>query len=781
MQQSYPVVKDLVLIGGGHTHAIALRMFGMKPMPGVRLTLITEATYTPYSGMLPGHVAGLYDFEQCHIDLRSLAHFAQAQLLIDRAIALDLENNRVVCANHPDIGFDLLSIDIGSTPATNLVPGASEHSIPAKPVAYFLAQWQQLVDHVAQAPDQQFRLGIVGGGAGGVELALAMQYRLHQILNAAGQPTTNLELHLFHRSSDLIPSHNRYVSRRFSKVLRQRGIQLHLEEAVCEVQPQRVVCESGLTVACGRIFWVTWAAAPQWPQAAGLATDAKGFIQVSDTLQSSHPQVFAAGDIAAIIHHPRPKAGVFAVRQGKPLFFNLRRALQGKPLKPYKPQQRFLSLISTGNPTAVAAWGPLGWHSPLLWRWKDRIDRRFMDRFRDLPAMSSELPPGLWGRLKALLGSQGPGNLPTALIDPQTMPELSTTIMRCGGCGSKVGGKVLAQVLQRINQEQPETYYQDNILIGLDAADDAAVVRVPPGRVMVHSLDHFRTLINDPFLFGQICAHHSLSDIYAMGASPQSALAIATIPYALAAKQEETLYQMLSGATKVLRQAQTPLIGGHTTEGAELVFGLSCNGLADPNQLLRKAGMQPGHVLILTKALGTGTLLAADMQLQAKGYWVDGAIQSMLQSNAAAAACLVQHQAAACTDITGFGLLGHLVEMIAASRVAVELDLDTIPILEGALATVQRGIVSSLQPQNLRAGYHIQNISQYQDRLDFPLLFDPQTSGGLLAAIPEAQAAACLAALQDLGYLQSRLIGRVVTLAGGSKPISLSSLDLPYR
>jgi len=772
MQQSYPVVKDLVLIGGGHTHAIALRMFGMKPMPGVRLTLISEATYTPYSGMLPGHVAGLYDFEQCHIDLRPLAHFAQAQLLIDRAIALDLKNNRVVCANHPDVGFDLVSIDIGSTPASHLVPGASEHSIPAKPVANFLTRWQQLVDRVAQAPDQPLRLGIVGGGAGGVELSLAMQYRLHQVLSAAGQPVTNLEVHLFHRSRDLIPSHNRYVSHRFYEVLLQRGMRLHLNESVCEVQPHQVICESGLTVACDSIFWVTWAAAPAWPQAAGLATDAKGFIQVNDTLQSvSHSQVFAAGDIAAMIHHPRPKAGVFAVRQGKPLFRNLRRALQGKPLKPYKPQKRFLSLISTGNPSAVAAWGPLGWESALLWRWKDRIDRRFMERFRNLPEMSHEHPQG-WGRLR-LLTSQGPGTLPEGLADPKAIQELSTAMMRCGGCGSKVGSTVLERVLRRINQEQPADDHQDHILIGLDAPDDAAVVRVPPDQVMVHSLDYFRTLINDPFILGQICANHSLSDIYAMGATPQSALAIATIPYALEAKQEETLYQVLSGATKVLRQAQTPLVGGHTTEGMELAFGLSCNGLADPHQLLRKGGMQPGHVLILTKALGTGTLLAADMRRRAKGRWIDDAVQAMLQSNAAAATCLLQYHAAACTDITGFGLLGHLVEMIQASGVAVELDLNTIPILDGALETVQQGIVSSLQPQNLRACYQIQNLSEYQDCLSLPLLFDPQTAGGLLAAIPAEQAAVCLAALKNLGYSRSSLIGHVVTLAAGKKPIRL--------
>jgi selenide,water dikinase len=290
---------------------------------------------------------------------------------------------------------------------------------------------------------------------------------------------------------------------------------------------------------------------------------------------------------------------------------------------------------------------------------------------------------------------------------------------------------------------------------------------------MVHTIDYFRSLINDPFIFGQISANHCLSDIWAMGAVPQSALAIATIPYALEEKVEETLYQLLSGAVKVLNQAQSPLVGGHTTEGAELGFGLSCNGLADPDKLLRKGGMQPGQVLILTKALGTGTLFAADMARRAKGSWIDGAVESMLRSNQAAAACLLQHQAAACTDVTGFGLLGHLMEMIQASHVAVELELEAIPVLSGALKTLQMGIVSSLQPENLRVSGHIVNLDQVQCSPNYPLLFDPQTSGGFLAAIPDEQAATCLASLKALGYSHSRVIGRVMPQVEGKKPIKL--------
>jgi selenide,water dikinase len=380
MQQiTHPVVKDLVLIGGGHTHAIALRLLGMKPLPGLRITLITDTSHTPYSGMLPGHVAGYYDFDECHIDLRHLAQFAQAQLYIDRAVGLDLKNNKVLCANHPPVAFDVLSIDIGSTPAKVDVPGAAQYAIPAKPVPLFLQHWNQLIEDFANNPQQPIHLGIVGGGAGGVELALTMQGRLHQILQAkehlegvsrfckntvsggagergsggAGEyldinsphPSLNMhhpQIHLFQRGAELMPNHNPWVRRHLYHLLMNRGVQVHLDETVSEVLPDKIHCESGLQVECDYTFWVTNASAPEWIEESGLKTDSDGFILVGDTLQSlSHPHIFAAGDIATMVNHPRPKAGVFAVRQGKPLFENLTAFLLEKPLKPYKPQQQF--------------------------------------------------------------------------------------------------------------------------------------------------------------------------------------------------------------------------------------------------------------------------------------------------------------------------------------------------------------------------------------------------------------------------------------------------------
>jgi selenide,water dikinase len=281
----------------------------------------------------------------------------------------------------------LLSIDIGSTPKLPANLSDQATLIPAKPVRQFLHRWQQIVDRVTQQPQQPICLGIVGGGAGGVELALNMQHRLQQILRAAQQPDSNLTLHLFHRHTQLLSGHNTWIQSHLQQLLTQRGVHLHLGEAVTQVQSGQIHCQSGRTIACDAVVWVTQATAPAWLRDSGLQVDEQGFILVGDTLQSrSHPQVFAAGDIATTVPHPCPKAGVFAVRQGPPLFRNLRRILQHQPLRPFHPQQQYLSLIGTGDGSAVASWGPLGWQSRLLWFWKDHIDRAFMEQFPHGPA-----------------------------------------------------------------------------------------------------------------------------------------------------------------------------------------------------------------------------------------------------------------------------------------------------------------------------------------------------------------------------------------------------------
>lgn len=748
-----PVLRDIVLVGGGHSHVGVLRRFGMNPVPGVRLTLICRDTHTPYSGMLPGYVAGHYRYDDVHIDLSRLAEFAGARFYRDEAVGLDRKGKKVLCRNRPPVPYDRVSINIGSAPQTSWVRGASEHAIPVKPIHRFNDRWAALLQRL-ETHEGPLKVATVGGGAGGVELTLAMQYRLHRELRARGRDPRQLEFHLFNSGDEILPTHNPQVRRRFVAVLKERGVQLHLRTPVDQVEPGRLRTADGRAFDVDEILWVTQAGGADWLKQTGLELDDSGFVQVNDRLQSlTDPDIFAAGDVATMVNHPREKAGVFAVRQGRPLADNLRRSIQGKPLRPYRPQRNWLALISTGDRYAVASRGDHSFSGRWVWRWKDWVDRRFMRRFSDLPVMEDETR----GQKSSV-----------ALSQEESSQAISAVAMRCGGCGAKVGSTVLSRALGNLKPID-----RDDVLIGLHAPDDAAVVRVPDGMAVVHTVDFFRAFIDDPYVFGQVAANHSLGDIFAMGAEAQSATAVATVPYGLESKVEDVVFQMMSGAIQVLNEAGCALVGGHTGEGQELALGFAVNGFIDPETVMSKGGMRPGDTLILTKAIGTGTLFAAHARLQAKGRWIDAALDSMRLSNQNAARCLRQYGARACTDITGFGLLGHLVEMTRPSGVDAELDLAAIPLLPGARETAEAGILSSLQPANVRLRRGIRNQAEMADHPCYPLLFDPQTAGGLLASVPAEQAHECIVALRALGYPESAVIGQVMEQGGALEPILL--------
>ena len=457
-----PVIKDLVLVGGGHSHLSVLKYFAMHPVPGLRLTLVTRDLHTPYSGMLPGYIAGHYDYDEAHIDLRPLAQFAQARVYHAEVNNIDLKNNQILCAGRPPVPFDVVSINIGSRPGTLNVPGANNHTLPVKPIDQFLTQWDKLADTIINTDtEKDFHLAVVGGGAGGVEMALATQYRLHHLLQQKNLTTHFLHFDLYCDTDCILPTHNKQVRKRFNRVLQQRNINVHTRHRVQQVQQDQLTCSDGQQFRADAVLWVTNASAPAWLAEAGLDVDAGGFISVNNSLQSiSHHNVFAAGDIASVFNHPRPKSGVFAVRQGMPLARNLARAVQNKPLNPFTPQKKFLGLISTGDKHAIASRGSWSLEGDWLWKVKDWIDRRFMDNFNLLPEMAQEKTPAF----------------NKAMTDAQTLHEISAMAMRCGGCGAKVGSTVLSRVINRL---QPIS--RDDVVIGLNDPDDAAVSEVPAG------------------------------------------------------------------------------------------------------------------------------------------------------------------------------------------------------------------------------------------------------------------------------------------------------------
>ena len=682
---------DLVLLGGGHAHVLAIRDFAMRPIPGVRITLISEQTLTPYSGMLPGYIAGHYGFSETHIDLNQLCQRCGVRWIPARANGLDLAAQRVLLDDSAPVSFDWLSLDTGSRPDTSTV-GAAQHAVGVKPVSGFAARWEHLLKQVHHHDGAPLSVGIVGAGAGGVELSLAIAHRLRDV--------NGLQLHLIFPGDAPLDDYPPRVVAAVESALRQHRVRLHPGFRVDRVHADAVEDNAGRRVDLDHTLWCTAASAPAWPGEAGLTTDARGFVTVDAYLRSvSHPSVFAAGDIAHMPFDPRPKAGVYAVRQAPWLTDNLRRAATGQPLKPIRLQRQFLSLLSLGSKRAVGTRHGLSLEGKTVWWLKDRIDRAFMDRVNRA-------------------GGDMPMPAPSAADD--------TGAMHCAGCASKLGPEVIAGSLATL-----PLYANPAVQPALAQAEDAARWQPTAGSEAVQSLDGFRAFTRDEYRFGQIAVNHALSDLYAMGATPVSALVWSSLGFSHPRLQARDHQRTLAGVAQALEAQRCVLAGGHSSQGCESHLGLAVTGELDGTNAIAKSGAQPGDWLLLTKALGTGVILAADMRGRAPAQSIEAAFAQMLIANQDASEAL--STAHALTDVTGFGLLGHLLEMLDASNMAATLWLDQIPAIPGARELLAEGLRSSLAPS---LEHLVARTNGACNKTDSALLIDPQTSGGLLAAVP---------------------------------------------
>jgi selenide,water dikinase len=375
--------KRLVLLGGGHAHVFVLRALGLEPLPGVDVTLVAKELDAPYSGMLPGFVAGHYTLPECQIDLRRLAAFAGAELIAGAAVGIDRGAQTVMIEGHQPVPYDVLSIDIGITPDLSGIAGAEEHALIVKPVSLFAPKWLKL-EARADDPDGPRRIVAVGGGAAGVELILAARHRLRERAVGAGRNPDEFTFTLV-TDGVVLSSHNSRAQRLVRAALAQAAVNVLEHVRVIAIGPASLTLSDGRELACDAALVSTRAKAANWLKTTGLQLDDAGFLALDPALHVlNDPSVFAAGDCASVIAHPRPKAGVFAVRQGPVLAQNLRRVLLGGSPQRFIPQRAFLTLISLGEKRAVAARGPWAAAGRWAWVWKDWIDRRFMAMFQTL-------------------------------------------------------------------------------------------------------------------------------------------------------------------------------------------------------------------------------------------------------------------------------------------------------------------------------------------------------------------------------------------------------------
>ena len=696
----------------------------MHPEPDLKVTLVSPSRETPYSGLLPGVVGGHSPEQDLYIDLGRLCQFAGADLVLATATAIDPGSSEIELRNRPNLAYDYLSIDVGIEPALTDLAEFDEALVPVKPIAGFMARFNLVYE--------QYRGGgafaIVGAGAAGLELAFALNHRLGIKAEKNGLPKP--VLYLCQAAAELLPEAPPRLRAKAKNALAAQGIQFQPQFRAVRQGAGQLASASGAVLEVDQVFWATGAAPQAFLQNSDLAGTRSGYIAVNAQLQSiSHPNVFAVGDAADMVEQARPKAGVYAVRQAPILFKNLVRMHRGQSLIRFKPQQRVLSLISLGEQTALGYKGPFWGWGRSLWRLKRRIDYKFLDSFKNLPLMT---PPSV---------SNGEA------LDPN---------MQCRGCGAKVASSILSEVLSELDPD------------GGRVLDDSAVLTPPAGELMIQSVDAFRPIIDDPYVLAKIAVVHAVSDIYAMGGRVGPIMVNLTLPYGSESITRSLLQQVMAGVLSQTKAEGGQLVGGHTAEGLELNITVSVTGWAPPDDIKTSRGTQLDDHLVLTKALGTGTLFAASMRGQAAPSWISHAVAMMLQSNRPAGALIAAPSVHAVTDVTGFGLAGHLQGMLAAGQ-GVDLILPHLPVLNGALTSLSElGVYSTAHDKNQRAATLVrtQDFSDPELLARQSLLFDPQTSGGLLISVAPDASQDLVARLKASGFDQAAVIGRITDQAG---------------
>lgn len=382
-------MKRVVLLGAGHVHLHLLRDLARERMPSAQLVLVSPFAETLYSGMVPGWLAGHYSLAQCSIAVRPLAEAAGVEFAEASAVGLDVRERSVTLSDGRIADYDVLSIDTGSTIDRDAIPGARDHALAVRPMERFVQWFFGVAD---MASRQILDIVVIGGGAAGFELALAIQHRLSR----GGEERARVSL--VTGGPPPLDGQPPAVLARGARALRSHRVTV-FEDQCTRIEGGRVHLGSGARLACDVPVLAIGASAPPWLRSSGLQLDERGFVATGATLQSaSHPNVFAAGDIATRIDEPRAKSGVHAVRAAPALAHNLRRFVAGGELQPHQPPKNTLYLLSTGDRRAIASWNGWSAEGRWVWWWKDRIDRGFVDKHRlhderPAPAKPAESEP----------------------------------------------------------------------------------------------------------------------------------------------------------------------------------------------------------------------------------------------------------------------------------------------------------------------------------------------------------------------------------------------------
>ncbi len=653
-------IDHLVLAGGGHTHALVLLRWAMNPKlkPVGMITLVNKSSTTIYSGMFPGVLAGKYKIDEIIIDLRNLASKAGVSFVMAEIDGIAPKKKKLLLAGRPEIEYSSLSLNIGTKTNWNskfFTPGDKNLAVPIKP---FSESYKFIIDQDIHKDDSSAKpFVIIGGGLAGIEIAFSLRKRWPK------------------RPILLKVKFGWKINKNLLKNLKALNIEITQKNS--SILYPALICTGDTSF--------------DWIKDSGLPIDKKGRVLTKKTLQVlNYPELFAVGDCGVIKDHPRPASGVWAVRSAKPLARNLERKSKGLKLEEWKPQRKAIQLLDISSnkkgSKAFVSWGKVMFGPfDFLSRLKELIDKRFISNFDLINDINSEM------------------------LSEKEM-------IKCRGCAAKLAFSPLISALNKL--DLIESSADDSIDIGI----------LNSNKILIQSVDGFPSLISDPWLNGRLLAFHACSDIWACGGSVVSAQSVVNLPCLPSKLQQELLFQVLSGLNSALTIQGAKLIGGHTLESRKvseepfslgIESSLTVNGIIDNKKSFwSKGGMKKGDQILISRPLGTGIIFSALMNGQVKPSIIDSVLKEMNKSQHV----IVNHInqltninsyskiVNACTDITGFGLLGHLSEMLESTNsdqlkmnlepLKIILELTNIPVYDGVKELLDKGFESTLAPSN---------------------------------------------------------------------------------
>nr|APP88259.1 hypothetical protein PCKR_475 [Paulinella micropora] len=768
--------QHLVLAGGGHSHVLLLKYWAMNPWkrPSGLITLISPYSKSLYSGMLPGLIANFYTRQECEINLRRLCRLACVVFIKGEIVHINPEQRELELIRNKSlkhsIRWDVLSLDVGAggtgtnlttVPKTLIRSGRNQNfdcidnnlCISIKPLEIFL-------DWLERVPQKNY-VTVIGGGAAGIEVAFSLKTRW---------PASSIQVQVL----PFLGTYPRSVFKpkiNLGSIIANKLTLEHLRKYNIKVSyvkiPRKIDPADSIIITC------TGSKVPEWLSSSNLPTTNQGrVITNKDLTVVGYSNIFATGDCGIVAQAPRPPTGVWAVRASSTLISNISRMISNDTRDKWQPRNHALQLLGDSKNSALAILGPFVCnYNNTLWRWKRKIDMRFISLFTNLKPMIAMM---------------------RSIYRPSYKGKVNDS-MACHGCAAKLAAAPLETALRRLHNNKNTTLQG----IDLNLEDAHSIIPITQDSGWLQSVDGFPALISDPWLNGRITTLHACSDLWACGADIRSVQVFIAVPQTSESLQEEILVNTLEGVRSVLTPTNTKLIGGHTIETREqflsnhplekshfnpmtesVQLALTINGQYAKNCFWPKGNLREGDILILSRPIGTGVLFAADMVNAAKPEWIDTVLEEMQESQSKIIEILTHYSVNAATDITGFGLLGHLGEMLRVTnnrasssgslKLTAILDPLSIRTFTGVFELIKSGFTSSLAISNRLAWNLLDKslikINSSNDiSLDILLeiLIDPQTCGPLLIGLSEEEGLAALTDLRENGFTHANIIGYI--------------------